>query len=259
MPSAVVALALMFVVTLTTGCRRAESQIAAAAATEAAQAPRLGSGHADGGFTGTVAETMNAGGYTYARLQAAGKDDVWVAAPEFDAKVGQRLSVTLEMPMRNFESQTLKRRFDLVYFVQSVSRDGKVVAGGAEAGSPAPVQMMTSRTPSGPPASAEPVATPEGGVSIADLWRKRKELSGREVLVRGRVVKANNGILGTNWIHLQDGTGSEADRTNDITVTTDAVVQVGDVVTVRGILATGKDIGSGYAYDAIIEKAVVVR
>lgn len=250
MRSAALALALVSVVAFTTGCRRAESRVAAAVDTGAAQA--------EGGFTGTVAETMNAGGYTYVRLQAPGKDDVWVAAPEFDARVGQRLSVALEMPMRNFESQSLKRKFDLVYFVQSVSRDGQVVAGAAGAGEPPPVQMMNSRTPSAT-APLEPVSPPSGGVSIADLWKKRKELSGKEVLVRGRVVKVNNEILGTNWIHLQDGSGSEADRTNDITVTTDAVVQMGDVVTVKGILATGKDIGSGYAYDAIIEKAVVVK
>lgn len=252
MRSAVVALALVSVATFATGCRRAESRVAAAAATEAAQA--------EGAFTGTVAETVNAGGYTYVRLQAPGKDDVWVAAPEFDARVGQRLSVALEMPMRNFESQTLKRKFDLVYFVQTVSRDGQVVAGdsGAVAGGQPPVQMMSSRTPS-VSAAVEPVAPPAGGMSIVDLWKKRKELSGKEVVVRGRVVKVNNEILGTNWVHLQDGTGAEADRTNDITVTTDALVQMGDVVTVKGVLATGKDIGSGYAYDAIIEKAVVVK
>ena len=254
MRSAVVALALVSVVTVATGCRRAESRVAAAAATEAAQA--------EGAFTGTVAETVNAGGYTYVRLQAPGKDDVWVAAPEFDARVGQRLSVALEMPMRNFESQTLKRKFDLVYFVQTVSRDGQVVAGatggGAGAGGQPPVQMMSSRTPS-VSAAVEPVAPPPGGISIADLWKKRKELSGKQVVVRGRVVKVNNEILGTNWIHLQDASGAEADRTNHISVTTDALVQMGDVVTVKGVLATGKDIGSGYAYDAIIEKAVVVK
>jgi hypothetical protein len=71
------------------------------------------------------------------------------------------------------------------------------------------------------------------------------------------VVKANNGILGTNWVHLQDGSGSEKERTHDITVTTDAIVKVGDVITVKGVLTLGKDIGDGYAYDAIIEKAVV--
>ena len=251
MRSAVLVVALISVATLA-GCRRAESQVAAAAAgSGTAQA-------ADGGFTGTVAETMNAGGYTYVRLQGGGKDDVWVAAPEFDARVGQQVSVTLEMPMTNFESQTLKRTFPLVYFVSSVSRDGKVVAGGAPASGAPPVEMMTSRT-SGAPDKVEPVAPPPGGLSIADLWKQRKALSGREVIVRGTVVKANNGILGTNWVHLQDGSGAEADRTNDITLTTDAVVKVGDLITVKGILATGKDIGSGYAYDAIIEKATIVK
>jgi hypothetical protein len=251
MRSAVLSLAVITLITVSTGCRRAESQVAAAASTGAAQA--------DGGFTGTVAETMNAGGYTYVRLQASGKEDVWVAAPEFDAKVGQRLTVALEMPMRNFESQALKRKFELVYFVQTVSRDGKAVAGATEPGAQPPVQMMSSRSGSAPEAKVEPVAPPSGGLSIADLWAKRKALAGKEVLVRGRVVKVNNEILGTNWIHLQDGSGAEADRTNDITVTTDAIVQLGDVITVKGVLATGKDIGSGYAYDAIIEKAVVVK
>ena len=251
MRSALVVVAVLSMSTLT-GCRRAESQIAAAAATTAtAQA-------ADGAFTGTIAETMNAGGYTYVRLQGGGKGDVWVAAPEFDARVGQQVSVTLEMPMTNFESQTLKRTFPLVYFVSSVSRDGKVVSGSPAAGGAPPVQMMTSRSSSAPD-KVEPVAPPPGGLSIADLWKQRKALSGREVVVRGTVVKANNGIMGTNWVHLQDGSGAEADRTNDITITTDAVVKVGDVITVKGVLATGKDIGSGYAYDAIIEKATIVK
>jgi hypothetical protein len=230
-----------------TGCRRAEPQVAAAV-TDAQANPT-----AESAFTGTVAETMNAGGYTYVRLHAAGKEDVWVAAPEFAVQVGQRLSAALEMPMTNFASATLKRTFPLVYFVSRVSRDGEVVAGAAGP----TVQMMTSRTPTGPPEKVEPVAAPAGGLSIADLWAQRKALSGKTVTVRGRVVKANNGILGTNWIHLQDGSGSEADRTNDITITTDAIVQIGEVITVTGVLATGKDIGSGYAYDAIIEKGIV--
>ena len=57
--------------------------------------PELGPGPADletgaanyANVTGAIAETMDSGGYTYARLQGAGKD-VWVAAPQFDAKVG---------------------------------------------------------------------------------------------------------------------------------------------------------------------------
>ena len=63
--------------------------------------------------------------------------------------------------------------------------------------------------------------------------------------------------MGVNWFHLQDGSGKAEDGTNDLTVTTDAVVKVGDVVTVTGILATKKDFGAGYAYEAILEKATV--
>ena len=37
-----------------------------------------------------------------ARLQAAGKPDVWIAASEFATKTDDRLTVALEMPMTNF-------------------------------------------------------------------------------------------------------------------------------------------------------------
>lgn len=224
----------------------------------AVPAPAAADGSA---FTGTVAETMNAGGYTYARLQAPGKEDIWIAATEFATKPGDRLTTSLEMPMPKFESKTLNRTFDLVYFVSSVSRDGQVVAGvPAEAAAGGEIAPMTGHAAAATPTVVvEPLAPAPGGLSIAELWAKRKELAGKEVIVRGKVVKVNNGILGSNWIHLQDGSGSAEDRTNDITVTTGAELKVGDVVTMKGVLAIGKDIGAGYAYDAIIEGASPVR
>ena len=238
----------VLVCAVSSACGRAAPQVASAAT----------AGQAADSFTGTVAETMNAGGYTYVRLQSAGKADVWAAAPEFAAKVGDRLSVPLEMPMVNFESKSLERRFALVYFVSTVSRDGEVV-GGTASESAAPSMMAGHGGPGGAPTTVEPVAPPEGGVSIADLWKQRKTLAGREVMVRGQVVKANNQILGKNWIHLQDGSGVAADRTNDITITTDDYVTVGEDVTIKGVLAIGRDIGGGYAYDAIVENARVVK
>jgi len=53
----------------------------------------------------------------------------------------------------------------------------------------------------------------------------------------GTVVKFNGGILDRNWVHLQDGSGSADGHDNDLMVTTDATVQVGDVVTASGVLA----------------------
>ena len=105
--------------------------------------------------------------------------------------------------------------------------------------------------------SVEHITPPPGGLSIADVWATRKSLAGKQVVVRGKVMKFNGGILGRNWVHLQDGSGSPSDRTHDLVVTTAAEVKVGDIVTMSGVLATGVDIGAGYAYDAILEKAVV--
>jgi hypothetical protein len=77
--------------------------------------------------------------------------------------------------------------------------------------------------------------------------------------VRGKVVKVNEMILGVNWIHLQDGSGSADARTNDLTITTEESAKVGDVITATGVLAVDKDFGAGYKYGAIIENAKLAR
>jgi hypothetical protein len=234
------------------GCRARETA-KAAPATPATQAPAASTDPK--ALTGTVAETMNSGGYTYARLQVAGKNEVWIAAREFPTKAGDQLSVTLDMPMENFESKTLHRTFPVVYFVAGVMRDGQRVdpsSGGAEGANPG---MMTSHAPASVPTTVEPIAAPAGGMSIADVWAKRESLAGRSVTVRGKVVKVNNGIMGRNWVHLQDGSGSAKDQTNDLTITTDTEVAVGDVVTFSGVLAVDKDFTAGYKYGAILESA----
>ena len=43
------------------------------------------------------------------------------------------------------------------------------------------------------------------------VWKERATLAGKTVILRGKVVKFNGGILGVNWIHIQDGTGTAAD------------------------------------------------
>jgi hypothetical protein len=115
---------------------------------------------------------------------------------------------------------------------------------------------QSGQTPAGP-VVVKPNAPPAGGLSIADAWARRAALAGKPVTVRGTVVKANNAIMGVNWFHLRDGSGKAADGTNDLTITSDAVVAVGDVVTVTGILGIKKDFGAGYTYEAILEKAVI--
>jgi hypothetical protein len=205
--------------------------------------------------TGSVAEAINSGGYTYVRLET-GKGDVWFAATQMPVKIGERLVIPLEMPMQNFRSTTLEREFALIYFVSQVAREGQTLATPlAQPGAP---DLVGSHTSAPPSVAVERMRAPQGGMSIAEVWAKRTSLAGKAVLVRGKVVKASEGIMDRNWFHLQDGSGSSSDGTNDLTVTTAASVKVGDTVAVSGVLAVKKDFGAGYAYEAILENATLV-
>ncbi len=93
------------------------------------------------------------------------------------------------------------------------------------------------------------------GKNVAEIFAGSGELAGKQVMVRGKVVKFLPQIMGKNWLHLQDGSGVEG--TNDLTVTTTTTVKVGDVVLVNGVVSVDRDFGYGYSYDVIIEDAEV--
>jgi hypothetical protein len=101
------------------------------------------------------------------------------------------------------------------------------------------------------------IAKADGGQTVADLYAQKADLAGKNVAVRGKVVKVNRGIMGKDWLHVRDGSG--ADGTNDLTVTTTStpLPNVGDLVVVSGTLTTDKDYGMGYSYPVIVEDAQV--
>jgi hypothetical protein len=202
-------------------------------------------------MTGAVVETMNSGGYTYVQLDTA-QGRIWAAAPEFEVSVGETVTVPPGAPMANYHSETLDRDFDLVYFVQNV------IKGEAAPAAPPQAQMPAGHPPmeSGSDIDLSGIQKAEGGVTVEEIFSSQTELSGKEVIVRGKVVKFTPQIMGVNWVHLRDGTGSEG--TNDLTVTTSDVVKVGDTVLVTGMATTNKDFGAGYKYDVILENAKVV-
>lgn len=197
-----------------------------------------------------VLETMDSGGYTYARL-LTGEGEVWVAAPVTPLAVGDMVQFSGGMEMTEFHAASLDRTFETIWFVGSLPKAG---------GQPGAAQAHgtgASRTSAGPAGEVEPgaVGRAEGGYTVAELYEKRSELAGQEVAVAGRVVKYNAGIMGKNWIHLQDGSGEPG--ANDLTVTTQAATAVGDEILVRGVLVLDRDFGAGYRYDLIVEDAAV--
>ena len=105
------------------------------------------------------------------------------------------------------------------------------------------------------------VVTPQAdeaiSTSIAGLYKERAVLNGNLVKLQGKVVKVNNRIMQRNFLHLQDGSGSPDDGSNDITVTSQDTSNVGDQVTVTGTLILDRDFGAGYKYPLLVEKATI--
>ena len=207
-----------------------------------------------GGFSGKVVETTNAAGYTYA-LVDTGTTNLWAAAPQFSVKVGDSLAVAAGMPMPNYHSKTLNRDFELVYFTGSAKvNGGSPGTGGKSAELPKnhpPIAGVAAK----PAVGLSGITKAEGGKSIAEIYAGKSKLSGKQVKVRGRVVKYNAEIMGKNWLHIQDGTGSAG--SNDLTVTTASKVKIGDTVLVTGAVATDRDFGGNYKYSVLIEDAQV--
>jgi len=197
-------------------------------------------------LTGVVQEHLVAPPYTYLRLKTA-TGEAWAAVPQVALDNGASVTVYSPMLMTGFESKTLDRTFDEVYFgTLEAPAGGDPHAGIGQA--PAPFDVGTVEKAGG----AE-------GRTIAEVWSGRADLEGKTVAVRGKVVKVNDGVMGKNWIHIRDGSGDATEGTNDLTVTTQASVGIGETVIVRGTVRTNKDYGAGYFYQVIVEDASVEK
>jgi aspartyl/asparaginyl-tRNA synthetase len=112
----------------------------------------------------------------------------------------------------------------------------------------------------GPEVKVQKVSKADGadGRTVEELWSQREKLKGKPVAVRGQVVKFTP-VMGKNFLHLRDGSGSAEKKNNDVTVTTADAAAVGDVVTVKGKVILDKDFGAGYAYPVLIDDAKVSK
>ncbi len=91
------------------------------------------------------------------------------------------------------------------------------------------------------------------GRTVAEVNAGRASLKDKTVTIRATVVKVNANVMGKNWVHLRDGSGSGADSSNDLLVTSKDEPKVGDVVVAKGVVKTDVDLGSGYAYKVLVE------
>lgn len=234
--------------------------------------------------SGKVVETMNASGYTYLLVEnEAGQK--WVAVNESAVNVGEEVSYIDGMVMQNFYSKTLDRTFpEIIFsgglvgktpglteaiaslpagaaeatgsFSDALSKEGAAALGGA-------AEALTSGSSKAVVPFAEikvEKAAGDNGYTVAEIFAKSTDLNGKKIVVKGKVMKVSPKIMGRNWLHIQDGTGSESDKTHDLVVTTSQEPDNDwDVVTVEGTLAANKDFGAGYSYVVIIEDAAITK
>ena len=201
---------------------------------------------------GVVQEVLQANSYTYVKA-IEGDKEIWMAIPKREVEVGKTYYYKPEMEMTDFQSKDLDRTFKSIYFLGGISEI------------PNSIPLKNSNAPDDEfHTKKEPtqkqelnIQREEGIASVSSLYKDKSEFENKTVKVKGIVTKFNANIMGKNWIHIQDGTGEE--NSFDLTITTNDVVQVGDVATFEGIIAVNKDFGHGYKYDLILEEAIQIN
>lgn len=150
--------------------------------------------------------------------------------------------------MTNFESKSLKKTFPTIIF-------------GSLGGTAAAPSLLNSKMTVANMADSAPIkiakASGANAYTVADIMAKSVQLKDKPVKLNGQVVKYNAGIMGKNWIHLRDGSGTAAKGDNDILVTSAASAKMGDRITISGVVRNDKDFGSGYSYKVLIEDATL--
>jgi hypothetical protein len=207
-------------------------------------------------LSGKVVETMTSNGYTYVLLEKNGKK-TWVAVPEMKVTVGQELSLRPGTEMGSFYSKSLNKTFDSIIFSAGPMSPPQPAGGQGNA-----AKQAAGNTPPAPPAAKDikvEKATGPNAYTVAEIIAQSATLDKKQVVVRGQVVKVAEGIMGVNFIHLQDGTGDPKKNTHKLVITSESLAAVGDVITVKGTLIKDKDFGSGYKYNVIIEKAAIAK
>lgn len=197
-----------------------------------------------------VSEVIQASNYTYLKVKE-NSDEKWMAVTKQDIRIGDVYYYEGALQMTNFHSKDLDRTFEEVYFISQISKKPSMMdklenmGGSAEPKHSGKIETKQK--------SAIKLEKSDSEMTIAEVFANRDKYSGKEIEIRGVVVKVNKEIMGRNWIHIQDGTSS--DGKFDLTITSQDLAQVNEEVTFKGVITLEKDFGAGYFYDVIMEDA----
>ena len=190
-----------------------------------------------------VLEEISSGGYVYLKVKENQKE-YWMSIPGRTIEIGATYYYDGGMEMKDFYSKTLDRTFKSVIFTEGIRDNRKGV------------QNVQKRSVQNGKPSVGNMGKAPNGIRISELFEKPKAYENKQVIIKAQVVKVNNGVMQVNFVHLQDGTTGNGKY--DLTITTNEEFKIGEVVTIKGTVILDKDFGSGYVYDVLVEKAVIV-
>jgi len=218
-----------------------------AEATSDISSPGTTTNTGSGGVHQVVAnEVLQTERYTYLNV-TEGNQTFWIATAKKEASKGKVYLYKGGLMKTNFESLEFKRTFDTIYLVGNII-DATEHPGGDLAGTTPESSVSPSSTNSN---TMKPV---KDAVKLSELFKNKEKYEGQVITVSGTCVKVNNGIMGRNWIHIEDGSKSGG-KTIDLTVTTNVNIPLGSKIAMTGKIALNKDFGAGYRYDIIMEDA----
>lgn len=195
---------------------------------------------------GKVVTAMDANNYTYVQIDT-GEQLHWAAGPKTILKKGSMVAFDTRMPFTDFESKALNRKFKIIYFVNHFITDRP-----GQAASAAPALDPHAGLMPGKAETIKDIKKVENGKTVAEVFREKQALAGKAVRVRGKVMKYTPRVMGRNWLHIQDSSSNKR-----LVVSTEQDVRKGDLVLVNGIVTVDQDLGYGYTYEIIVERALV--
>lgn len=189
-----------------------------------------------GVLSGRVAEVIQVPQYTYLRLETG----EWAAVSSAPSlSTGQQVVLNLENEMKNFSSPSLGRTFASVWFGSLQGAGSRQVAAELQ-GALKAVDSSGALT-----------------LRVADVYAERAVLAGKRVRVKGTVDRVNF-VQGLHYVHLKDGTGASAEKTDDLLCIASAEVAKGAVVSMEGVVAVDKNVGMG-VNAVVLEGATEVK
>lgn len=202
-----------------------------------------------------VNEVVDAGTYAYIKV-SEGDAEYWMAIPNGPLNVGATYYYNGGMVMKDFISKQLDKTFDEITFAEGI-RETEMIAEATHDHAHDHSHDHSNEVVEEELVPMEKIEKAKGGISLEELFSQKKSLSKKTVIVKGKVVKVNDGIMNKNWVHIEDGTQFNGEK--DLTITTNEVVKEGAVVTFKGIVQLDKDFGAGYVYDLVVEEAVLIK